>query len=486
MLACVLALGASLAPPGLSAVTAPTATAADRAQPALQRAAAGARRPNVILFLTDDQRLEDMVALPYVRRRIGGQGTVFSRAFSSYPLCCPARATLLTGQYAHNTGVMGNTPPYGGVTRFREGQTLATWLQGAGYNTIALSKYLNGYDRGTRRVPPGWTDWQVPVRDIYDYRSFTMNENGRLVDYRAYQTDHWQKRGVRLVRTYAERRRPFFLWTGFLAPHDGTPVERDDPRFGPGGGLSTPAVADRFRNTFADRDLPPKPSFLEEDMSDKPQVRPRTNRPRGEFVETYQQRLESLRSVDVAIRAMMRELERSGEADNTIVLFTSDNGHMIGEHRKYSKILGYEESARVPLMVTGPGFSRGVNRAQLVSLADIAPTVLAAAGVRARIRQDGRPLQPLSADPSAAASRAIPFEAGPAPGTGGRRLYTAIRTPEDQTLIRWWNGSSELYDLTEDPFQLDGGISAGETRAERRELMARLLELRDCAGASCR
>ena len=356
-----------------------------------------------------------------------------------------------------------------------------------GTTPVALSKYLNGYDQGTRRVPPGWTDWQVPVRDIYDYRSFTMNENGHLrVAYRRRPArplaTTWSPTGPEVRRAAAA----LFLWTGFLAPHDGTPVERDDPKFGPGGGLSTPAVADRFRNTFAQRD-PAAQAVLPRGRRVR-QARgsaPHPDRPRREFVETYQQRLESLRSVNIAIRAMMRELERTGEADDTIVMFTSDNGHMIGEHRRYSKILGYEESARVPLMVIGPGFSRGVTRDQLVSLADIAPTVLSAAGVRARIRQDGRALQPLSADPAAGASRAIPLEAGPARGRAGAASTPRSARPRTRRSSAGGTGAREFYDLA-GPLPLDGGISAGETRAERRELMARLLELRDCAGVVCR
>lgn len=443
-------------------------------------------KPNIILFLTDDQSLADMEALHYVSRRIGRHGTTFTRSFSQYPLCCPARATLITGQYAHNHGVMGNEPPHGGFDRFRDRETLPVWLRRAGYNTVMLSKYLNGYDKGTRYVPPGWTNWQAPVSDIYDYRNFTMNENGRLVRYHDYQTSHWQHRGASLIRRYAARRKPFFLWAGFLAPHAGTPIERDDPMAKKRGGLPTPGVAREFRNALAGTRLPDKPSFMEPDMSDKPGLRGRTHRPRREFREAHQQRLESLLSVDKAVRAMLKALDRTGEAERTVVIFTSDNGHLMGEHRRFSKTVGYEESARVPFLVSGPGFSAGVARDQLVSLADIASTIAKAAGARTRLVQDGRPLQRLSADPRAGSDRAILLEAGPAGRTHGRRLYTGIRTPDDRVLLRWWSGATELYNLSEDPFQLDGTIGTGETREEHDLLSARLDELQDCAGAACR
>ena len=144
-------------------------------------------KPNVVLFLTDDQTLSEMRVLSVVKRRIGGLGTTFTHAFSSYPLCCPARATLLTGQYAHNHGVMGNAPPEGGFQALEDDETLAVWLRRAGYNTLMLGKYLNEYELPATRsyLPPGWTQWQVPVMGLYNYRSFTMNENGRLVHYRA-------------------------------------------------------------------------------------------------------------------------------------------------------------------------------------------------------------------------------------------------------------------------------------------------------------
>ena len=445
-------------------------------------------KPNVVLFLTDDQTLSDMRVLSVVKRRIGARGTTFTHAFSSYPLCCPARATLLTGQYAHNHGVMGNAPPEGGFQALDDDETLAVWLTRAGYNTLMLSKYLNEYEVPATRtyLPPGWTQWQVPVVGLYNYRSFTMNENGRLVRYSRNPVDHVRDRGIQLIRRYAAREKPFFLQAGFLAPHTGEPVEPGDPIAVNGtGALLTPGVAPEYRDAFRQLTMPPKPSILELDMSDKPSMRAIRNRPRWEFREAYQQRLESLLSVNKAVDRMLDALEATGEAQNTLVIFASDNGHLIGEHRGFGKVVGYEESVRVPLIISGPGFRSGVRRNQLVTLADLPSTIARAAGAVPTLLQDGRPLQALSRDPGVASDRSILLEAGPTPHTGGKRLYTGIRTPDGRSLLVWHTGAVEYYDLNDDPFQVDGRVSGTETIAERDALIRRLEALRGCAGPTC-
>ncbi len=448
-----------------------------------ESAAGLAIRPNFLLILTDDQTRADLAVMSRVRNRIGASGTTFTRGFSQLPLCCPARASILTGQYAHNNGIM-SLHGFGEFERKFRRNNLAVWLRDAGYNTVLLGKYINGYPggRGARYVPPGWTDWQVPVRGVYNYRRFTMNENGRLAAYRTYQTTHWQNRGAQLVDKYAAADKPFFMWLSFLAPHYGGPIESDDPK-ADGSGLPTPNVGNTFRNAFSGTPLPDKPSFLEADMSDKRALPGTGRRPVWQYRELYQQRLESLLAVDVAVGRVLDALDRSGEAGRTIVVFSSDNGYLVGEHRKVGKIVGYEESVGVPMLVRGPGFASGVRRSQLVSLTDLASTITRATGATSRLQQDGQPMQAASNDPSSGAGRPILLEAGPEPS---RRLYTGIRTADDHVLLRWRGGSREMYDLGEDPFQLNGRISAGESVAERARLIARLDALENCRGASCR
>ena len=187
-----------------------------------------------------------------------------------------------------------------------------------------------------------------------------------------------------------------------------------------------------------------------------------------------------------AVNRMMDALEATGEAENTLVIFASDNGHLVGEHRGFGKVVGYEESVRVPLVISGPGFRSGVRRDQLVSLADLPSTIARAAGAVPTVLQDGRPLQPLSRDPDFASDRSILFEAGPTPRTGGQRLYTGIRTADRRSLLVWHTGAVEYYDLHEDPYQVDGRVSGTETVAERDDLIAQLDALKNCAGATCR
>lgn len=440
-------------------------------------------RPNILLILTDDQTRDDLAVMDRVRNQIGGQGTTFTRGFAQQPLCCPARASILTGQYAHNNAVMSLHGFGDFQDRFAE-NNLAVWLQDAGYNTAHLGKYLNGYPggRGLRFVPPGWTDWQVPVRNVYSYRNYTMNENGRVATNNGYQTTYVQEHGISLVEKYAPSDKPFFMWLNFLAPHWGGPTEPDDPTVDNTRGLKTPNVGDVFRDAMSGTPLPDKPSFLEKDMSDKPAL-PGTNRkPVEMYRELFQQRREALLAVDVAVGRILTALEMSGEANRTIVIFSSDNGYLVGEHRKIGKIVGYEESVGVPMLVRGPGFAADVRRDQLVSLTDLTSTITRAAGVTPGLQQDGEPMQPRSNDAAAGADRSIPLEAGPRPSN---RLYTGIRTPDDRVLLRWRGGATEFYNLLEDPFQLDGRISEGETAAERNALARRLDELEDCAGAGC-
>ena len=360
------------------------------------------------------------------------------------------------------------------------------WLTRAGYNTLMLGKYLNGYDAPATRtyLPPGWAEWQVPVVGIYNYRSFTMNENGTLVHYSRNPVDHVRDRGIELIQSYAAQEKPFFLQAGFVGS-----AHRGAGRTGrPDRGERFACPQDARSGAGVPRRLPPAPAAGQtvdpraEHVGQAVDDQAVRNRPRWEFREAYQQRLESLLSVNKAVNRMMDALEATGEAQQTLVIFASDNGHLVGEHRGFGKVVGYEESVRVPLIISGPGFSSGVRRNQLVTLADLTSTIAQAAGAVPTLLQDGRPLQALSRDPGVASHRSILLEAGPTPRTGGQRLYTGIRTPDGRSLLVWHTGAVEYYDLHEDPFQVDGRVSGTETVAERDALIARL----DAAEGLCR
>jgi N-acetylglucosamine-6-sulfatase len=465
------------------AVTALCAAAATTGTAAAPRGHLAAPRPNVIMILTDDQSLTDMSVMRHVRARLGQRGTTFTHAYSPYPLCCPARATLLTGQYAHNHHVFGNLPPYGGFQAFDDTDTLPLWLQRGGYSTAMLGKYLNGYPTPGEETyePPGWNTWRVPVSGIYDYRRWTLNVNGTLVPHSGtYETDFVAAEASGLVKAYAAKKRPYFLWAGFLAPHWGRPWDLGDPR------LPTAHPSPRYAGTLANVRLPAKKSINEVDVSDKPQyIQDSPMKPWYALRQVNEQRLESLLSVDDAVNSIMNAVKASGEADNTLVIFTSDNGYLIGEHRRVGKDIGYEEATRVPLVIAGPGFETGQTRDQKVTLADIAPTIAQEAGVKPGLVEDGKPLTRIAADPRTPDTRTVLLEGGPTKADP-TRWYTGIHTNRFVYVEYRTSGERELYDLKRDPEQLRNLAVRTPGTAEEAKLARALSTLRTCAGRVCR
>src|SRR4051794_15617120 len=267
------------------------------------QAAAPAQRPNVLVLETDDQTLAEMEVLPNVRRLIGAEGVTFDNNFDSFSLCCPSRASFLTGQYSHNNGVRGNALPQGGFEKLDGSNTLAVWLQQSGYYTAHLGKYLNGYGRrNPLEIPPGWSEWRGSVDpSTYRYYNYTLNENGVLTTYCAvpqpscYQTDVYREKADEIIRRRAPEG-PFFLWVAFLANHSGGPREPDDPV-----GIATPVPAPRYKEHFAGTPLPQPPNYNEADVSDKPagiRQRPLLNqRAHDAIQENWQQRRETLLAV---------------------------------------------------------------------------------------------------------------------------------------------------------------------------------------------
>ena len=376
---------------------------------------ATAQRPNLVVVMTDDQTYADMAAMPLTRRLIGGAGATFTRAYVSYPLCCPSRATFLTGQYAHNHGVRTNAPPDGGYEALDGDHTLPVWLRAAGYRTAHIGKYLNGYGlRRAANVPPGWTEWHGAVdKSTYQMWGYTLNDNGELRSYGdflaedppLYQTDVLRDRAVQTILEH-EGPAPLFLSLAFVAPHG----EVTQP-----GTTTQPFVrpAPRHRDRYAGLELPLPRSFDEADVRDKPPHVRRLRRlslyAQERIAEDFAARRESLLAVDEAVAAIVGALEQRGELDSTYVLFTSDNGFLQGEHRiPKGKYYAYEPSSHVPLLVRGPGIRpRSVSR-ELVSNVDLAPTLLEAAGATADRAVDGRSLLAFARDPRLRTNRPLP------------------------------------------------------------------------------
>jgi N-acetylglucosamine-6-sulfatase len=439
-------------------------------------------RPNVIVFETDDQTVESMRVMPNVKTLIADQGVTFDNSFVSYSLCCPSRSTFLTGQYAHNHGVWSNAAPTGGYYKLDSTNTLPVWLSRAGYQTILLGKYLNQYGtKNAREIPPGWGQWYgTPDPSTYRYRNYTINENGTLVNFGTaagdYKTDVEAKLGVDLIARQAVDPRPFFMWVTFVAPHSGAPKDPDDP-----SGMSTPSPAPRHRNAFANEPLPAPPSLNEADVSDKPAgVRNRvalTPAKLRAIRENYQQRLESLLSVDEAVAKMMNELAATGKLANTYVIFTSDNGFMHGEHRiPQGKIVLYEPSIRVPLIIRGPGIPANQHRSQFVVNADLAPTIVKATGAQPGRVMDGRSIIPFAKDKLLQSGRDILLETP---------TYAAVRSP-NWLYAEHTTGEKELYNLARDPYELNSQQNNPSLDAMKTNLANRLARLRECKGSACR
>jgi N-acetylglucosamine-6-sulfatase len=477
-------LAASLSVLALSATLASSALRGEAVAASSPRLQQSQARPNVLVLMTDDQTVESMRVMTNVRALLGARGTTFENNFASFPLCCPSRTTFITGQYGHNHTIMGNAAPAGGYDKLAptHANSLPAWLRQAGYHTVHVGKYLNGYGRARpAEVPAGWTEWYGSTDpSTYRFYNYTLNENGRLVTYGTgaanYQTDVYGRKSVELIRRLAPATQPFFLSVAFLAPHSGGPRDIDDPP-----NQATPSPAPRHRNRFASEPLPAPPSFNEADVSDKPAgirsralIRPaRINGIR----ENYQQRLESVLAVGEAIRDIVAALEASGELSRTLIVFTADNGFFHGEHRvPDGKVLVYEPSVRVPLILRGPGVPAGVSRSNLTANVDLAATILDVANARPGRRPDGRTLMPFARDGLVRSSRDILLET---------TSYSAIRTPR-YVFVQHTNGDQELYDLAKDPHQLQSLHADPRFIGLKNDLGSRLSRLRTCAGDSCR
>jgi len=459
-------------------------------------------RPNIVVIETDDQTLDSMRVMSSTLRLLGKEGTTFDQNFVSFSLCCPSRSTFLTGQYAHNHGVLGNSPPAGGYHKLDHSNTLPVWLQRAGYYTAEVGKYLNGYGKpNPLEIPPGWNEWHAGVN--LAFTGGTMNENGKLVQLpkneSGYQTDVW----ARIARDVIHRRapsQPFFLWLTPHVPHSGGPADADDPK-----GVATTRPAARHRDKFSSEQLPMSPSFNEADVSDKPAAM--RNRPLltperiAGMREAYQQQLEALLAVDEAVAGIIDELRSSGELSNTVVIYTDDNGFFYGEHRvPAGKVLLYEPSIHVPLLIRGPGIPKGRHLKQIVANIDLAPTILDLANAKAGRTMDGRSLLPLFKNPKLEWGRDLVIERGPA--TGGKKgnggkgakagkaaqgdsVFGALRTP-GYLYAEYASGEKELYDLAKDPNELTSRHNDPAYAAMMGQFAARLTQMRGCAGAVCR
>jgi len=445
-------------------------------------APAAEARPNVLVIMTDDQTVEEMRVLPKTRALLAAKGTTFANSFVSYSLCCPSRSTFLTGQYPHNHGVVANSGPNGGYQRLDSSNTLPVWLRQAGYYTAHLGKYLNNYGVDSPEPPPGWSRWfgliDPSTYRLYDY---TVSDDG-VPESRGhaagdYQTDVLAAEAERVLRSRAGESQPFFVSVAPIAPH----LERI------AGKQVAPRAAPRYKGRFAKESLPARPSFSEPDVGDKPAHIRRLPglSPAKADRETaiYRARLASLLAVDDLVERLVDALADTGQLERTVIIFTSDNGFLLGEHRILDqKYYPYEESIRVPLIIRGGGFPAGATAAQMVSNVDLAPTIVALTGAQPRRVLDGRPLLPLALDPQQGKNRTLLIE-GVNAGTG-KPSFQAVRDP-GWLYVEYATGDRELYDLGKDPFELRSRHAAPALASVRNDLARRLVRLRSCSGSAC-
>jgi N-acetylglucosamine-6-sulfatase len=491
----------------VAACTATLAAAAAFAERAIAPETPEARsgRPNVVVLMTDDQTVADLKVMHRTRRLLGGGGVRFARSYVSYPVCCPSRATYLSGQYAHNHGVMGLYPPTGGYGRFDRWNSLPVWLEDAGYATAHIGKYLNGYgSQLPADVPPGWTEWHGAVDgSTYKMWGYTLNDNGELRTYgrpfqqnpRLYQTDVYRHKAVNFIKHRAQSRRPFFLSVAFLAPHHEAASVRSRT-----GHLVRPAP--RHLGKLAYDPLPASPAFAEANLADKPAFVRRhgtlTAASVAGIARRHEDRQESLLAVDQAVGAIVRALRRTGELGRTYIIFTSDNGYMQGEHDVPSgKMLPYDPSTQVPLIMRGPGIPRDRVSSALVGNIDLAPTILGLADAQPSKPEDGLSLLPFARNPARHSRRPLLHE------TGGRRYvparehdsgeagpirrvmsYRAVRT-ERWLYVEYRDGARELYDLRRDPQELNSLHADPDHQRVLLALHRVLHGLARCRGTAC-
>ncbi|HEX7248181.1 MAG TPA: sulfatase [Actinomycetota bacterium] len=419
--------------------------------------------PNVVLIVTDDQRWDTIDLMPTVSNLLAGRGTTFEQAFVVNPLCCPSRASILTGNYSHTTGVYQQGPPHGGFEAFDDSSTLATWLSGRGYETGLFGKYIDSYqhDALIGYVPPGWSRWQAFVHS--QYVDYSLTHDGTIVRYGDEPADYATTvLGDAAEEFIRQADAPFFVEFAPPAPH-------------------APAVVEaQYAKQFAD--LPPwrPPSFNEASVEDKPaymRALPPLTPDRIAALDWRRRlQLESLLSVDREVGDLLTALQETGHLDDTIVIYTSDNGVMLGEHRWDKKEVPYEESIRVPLIVRDDSLAVGPSvDDHLVLNIDIAPTIAERAGVD--VETDGVSLMPLLRRDASVPWRTR-FLVEHLERTNPVPTYCAIRT-EQHVLVEYVTGERELYDLVADPYQLENVAGTPATADLQRALSRDLAVLCD-------
>ena len=417
-------------------------------------------RPNVLLIVTDDQRIDTLDVMPTTRRWFGRGGTTFTNAYATTPLCCPSRASIFTGMYAHNHGVLKNKDSHDLRTR----STMQFYFrEETDYATALVGKYLNSWS--VEEDPPHFDKWASYSGRYYGK---PFNVNGRTTKTDDYSTYFMARKAQRFLRSFEKvDERPWFLYIAPVAPHDPFTVPpnhrgADVPEWD-----GTPAIDER--------DLSDKPGFPARpfDLDDTEVLRRR--------------QLRTLMAVDDLVRKVKKTLRRLGETRDTLAIFTSDQGLMWGEHGYFAKRLPYTKSIAVPLLVRWPGyFDAGTTDDGLVANVDIAPTIMEAAGLipDRRYPVDGRSLLQEERRGEIFLEQLDNWRVN-LPDWRSLRThdfhYVEYYDPDGAIMAR------EYYDLTSDPWQLRNLLGDRDpgNDPDTSELSERLASYAQCAGESC-
>jgi N-acetylglucosamine-6-sulfatase len=449
------------------------------------QAAQAQNQPNIVFVLTDDQFPGTENKMTQLTSNITREGVKFTNMTSTFPLCCPGRATIQRGQYTHNTQIYGNSPPAGGWEKFRDlglhKSTIATWLnpaldQAPNYQTGLFGKYMNNYR--DKVIPPGWDRWYA--WNGVDEGWTSVNDQGNQKPLDRQEADSLvADKALGFLNTRVDNAAPVFAFVNFGAMHEPYPYAQID--------------ADKFRG----ENVPRTPAFNEDDVSDKPDfVRglPKlSNSDISELDSGYRQGLRSLMRVDRFIGNASDLLRRKGEMGNTYFVFYTDNGAHFGQHRfMHGKLQPYEEDVNFPLIVRGPGIPHGVVKPELVGTHDIAPTLAEMGGATVPAFVDGRSFLPLATGTTASWPRTAILSERETDDVPPNR-WDMLRM-RGKVYTRHENGvvNKEYYDLAVDPYQLHNALGPSDTAytpPDSRTLAyyeQRLDDLYHCAGQSCR
>ena len=409
-----------------------------------------------MLVLSDDQRSDTLSVMPNVRTMLAARGTTYTRAMVPTSLCCPSRATILTGLYAHTSRMYGNGDVggvrYGGWPRFRqlglEAKTLGPALKAQGYRTGLIGKYLNYFGRyaPTGYVPPGWDTFAALMSNhgsYYGYRLSDGTSYGRSPE--AYSTDVLSTRATDFITT-TPADQPLFLYFAPFGPH--APYLPAPRHLGVLDGQLTPYLS----------------GTLHQPLRSMPRWMARRDHfTQAEVNLTRQRQLETLMSVDDAVGSIARALEQTGRDRDTLFIFTSDNGYFWGEHRIIGKDTPYRQSTAVPMVMRWDGHTpANTTNGRIVLNVDLANTIARAAG--ARMPTDGLDIL------GSATRTGFPLEA--MRGYNHRPAYCGYRTVH-RMYVQWATGEEELYDYRSDPaerFNLANKPDFAKVKARMRAL----------------